>query len=139
MAMVEINWNPKSRELRQFAGIWFPAFWLIIGLFVHNATNGWAATFVLWGAVAVISIVGVIRPAVIRPIFVGMMLMSYPIGWVMSHILLGIIFYLLITPIGLLMRLLGRDPMERKFERSASTYWIPRNSDGDTRRYTRQF
>jgi hypothetical protein len=48
---------------------------------------------------------------------------------VTSPILLGLVFYLVFTPMGILMRLTGRDPMRRKWEKSAPTYWIEAASD----------
>ena len=57
--------------------------------------------------------------------YVGWMDASWPMGWVFSHVLLGVTYYLVITPIGLILRLLGKDPMRRRFDREAKTYWIP--------------
>ena len=57
----------------------------------------------------------------------------------MGYLLLVIIFYLIVTPLGLVMRMLGRDPMQRKFDRSAASYWIERPQHDETARYFRQF
>ena len=46
----------------------------------------------------------------------------FPIGWVVSHLLLGVVYFLVLTPIGLTLRALGRDPLERRFDQSASSY-----------------
>ena len=64
---------------------------------------------------------------------------GYPIGWIISHALLAIVYYLVITPIGLGMRLFGRDPLQRELHRSAKTYWTPRSTIKDTARYFQQF
>lgn len=66
-------------------------------------------------------------------------LAALPIGWTISHILLGIVFYGVITPIGLIMRALGRDSMERAFDPAATTYWVRREEVTDPARYFRQF
>ena len=66
------------------------------------------------------------------------MVAAFPIGWTVSHLLLGSIFYLVITPIGLLLRALGHDPMERKFDREAKTYWIE-HERAETARYFRMY
>jgi hypothetical protein len=52
---------------------------------------------------------------------------------------MAIIFYLVVTPVGIIMRLTGRDPMERAFDRTAKTYWKPRRTDPDSARYFRQY
>jgi hypothetical protein len=74
-----------------------------------------------------------------KPIFVGWMYASFPIGFVVSHIVIGVIFYLVITPIGLMMRLFGRDTMYRSFDREAATYWVSHDPGLDRARYLRQF
>jgi hypothetical protein len=63
---------------------------------------------------------------------------SRPIGWTVSFLLLAFVFYAILTPTGLLMRLTGRDPMERRIDRDAPTYWKRRTPVHDSRRYFRQ-
>jgi len=64
---------------------------------------------------------------------------TYPIGSIVSHILMALMFYGVITPVGLLMRLFGRDPMQRAFDRSAASYWEPHDPSAEPGRYFRQF
>ena len=139
MAMIEINWNPSRRELRQFAGIWFPAFFMLVGGLVWYHNGSMQLTAVIWGAALFVSVVGFFVPSFMRWIFVSWMVAAYPIGWLVSHVLLGIIYFLILTPIGLVMRLLAEDPMRRKFDRGAKTYWVPHNPGGNMKRYFRQF
>jgi hypothetical protein len=54
-------------------------------------------------------------------------------------VLVALAFYFLITPIGLIMRLIGRDPMNRAFDRSANTYWIARDPRTSASQYFKQF
>ncbi|MCI0557030.1 MAG: SxtJ family membrane protein, partial [Nitrososphaera sp.] len=49
---------------------------------------------------------------------------GHVLGWINSRIILGFIFYVMILPIGLIMRLFGRDPMRRRFENRASSYRV---------------
>ena len=78
-------------------------------------------------------------PPVRRWIYVGWIYAAFPIGWTVSHVLIAGIYYLLITPIGLIIRATGRDPLLRKFDRSAPTYWTPHPPPGDVKRYFRQY
>ena len=78
-------------------------------------------------------------PQALRPVWVVLMVINYPIGWVITHVVMAIIFYLVVTPVGIIMRLTGRDPMERAFDRTAKTYWKPRRTDPDSARYFRQY
>jgi hypothetical protein len=56
------------------------------------------------------------------------MLVAYPIGLVVSTVLIGVIFYALITPIGLVFRVIGRDVMGKRLDKSAATYWHVRGA-----------
>ena len=78
-------------------------------------------------------------PGVRRWVFLGWMYAALPIGWAVSHLLLAIVFYLVITPIGLTMHLFRYDPMSRRIDRDAKTYWVRRDPESDMARYFRQF
>ena len=60
-----------------------------------------------------IGLLGLLWPRVIRPVYVGWMVLAFPIGWTVSQAMLAVMFYGLFTPIGLLFRLIGRDPLHR--------------------------
>lgn len=137
MALIEINWNPSSRELRQFAGLWV-AFCALVGVLLIYQAGWWIAAGVLWGLGVVVGGIGLVRPPFIRPLYLGWMKAAYPIGWLLAHLLLAVVYYGLMTPVGLLMRLFGYDPMHRRFDRAAATYWVAHNPGGDTARYFRQ-
>ena len=137
--MIEIKWDPTTRELRQFAGIWFPGFFILVGGYVLHRTGSlpWAAT--IWAAAFTVSAVGYAVPAFMRWVFVGMTLLAFPIGWVVSHVMLATIFFLVITPLGLVVRLLRGDLLQQQFDRSATSYWLPREPARDPARYFKQF
>jgi len=137
--MISINWHPTNRELRQFAGIWFPAFWVIVGLLVAPRTGWWHIVLPVWVAVAALSIAGLIWPRLMRPIFVAWIVGAFPIGWTVSHLLLAAVYYLLITPLGLIMRLIGRDKLQMRLDKDAASYWIQRPPPPPVSRYFRQF
>jgi hypothetical protein len=137
MAMIKINDNPSRRELRQFAGIWFPVFWFIVGgwFFIGDAPRVAIAAGVFG---LVVGAIGVARPRFMHPIYLLWMHAAYPIGFVVSHVVLGVIFYLLVTPVGLVMKLVGYDPLQRRL-RTSTTYWLPCERVANTRQYFRQF
>ena len=56
----------------------------------------------------------------------GWMAVGQALGWINTRIILGIIFYGVVTPIGLVIRLLGKDPMHRRFEPESDTYRVVR-------------
>jgi len=124
-AMISILWNPERKQLRQFAGIWFPAFCALIGWLVGKKTGHWGAVQLGWAICGMQALAGLIYPAAIRPVFVGLILLTFPIGWVVSHVLLGAIFYLLVTPIGLILRMTGHDPLQLKPPAGGSLWKTP--------------
>ena len=73
-----------------------------------------------------------------RPVFVGWMMLAFPLSWLVSHIALAIVFYGFFTPLALVFRLSGRDPLALK-RRNTESYWQPRPQATDVRRYFRQF
>ena len=66
-------------------------------------------------------------------------LFRHPIGFVVSNVVLAIVFYGVVSPIGLLAKLTGRNALQLGFDRDAKTYWNPRQQIKDPRRYFRQY
>ena len=123
--MIAVQWNPERKQLRQFAGIWFPAFCALVGWIVGARTGQWGAVQIAWAGCGVQAAAGIIYPPTIRPVFVGLILLTYPIGWVVSHLLLAAIFYLLFLPIGLALRMSGHDPLQLKKPAGNSLWKTP--------------
>lgn len=139
MRLTALNRNPSSRELRQFAAIWLPLFLALAGAFLGRRTGVWPAVFAVWGLGGIFCLAGVVRPTLIRPLFVGWMRAVYPIGWVVSNGLVIAVYWFVITPIGTIMRVLGKDPLERAFDPSADSYWVEHDPAEHRGRYFRQF
>ncbi len=137
--MLQLNTKPSDRQLRQFAGMVLPLAALIIAALLWLKFDQPTAALVFIGVTVPLCIAGYFRPALVRPVYVAWMVAAYPIGWVISHLVIGVIFFLVVTPIGLVMRLVGRDPLNRKFDLESETYWKPRKSSDDPARYFRQF
>ncbi|MBL9120673.1 MAG: hypothetical protein JNL80_12255 [Phycisphaerae bacterium] len=79
-----------------------------------------------------------ISPPIGTATYAGWMTAFKPIGWTVSHLLLAVVFFGILTPTGLLMRLVGRDPLDRTLNRDARSYWVERRPVTDPRRYFRQ-
>jgi hypothetical protein len=136
MSLFQLNLDPSAKELRLFAGLWFPALCGMIGWTVFRKFHAPIGAISIWGIAGLISISGLLSPSIIRPIYRSIMRLSFPAGWVMSHIVLGVAYFLILTPIGFFMRLF-HDPMQRKFEGATRSYWIPREQP-ERSRYFRQ-
>jgi hypothetical protein len=136
--MIDLNLNPSRKDLRIFS-LACLAFLALVGWVVARKSGSTAAGAAVVSVGVVIVVLGFTLPRAVRPIFVALMVVNYPIGWVVTHVVIAVIFYLVVTPVGVIMRLSGRDPMERGFDRSAKSYWKPRRSEIDSSRYFRQF
>ena len=62
-------------------------------------------------------------PSVLKPVYVFWMKLAFVLGWINTRLILIIIFYILFTPVGLIMRLFRADLLDRKIERSKNSYW----------------
>ena len=95
---------------------------------------------VVFSVAAGFLIVGLVLPVVLTPMYFPWMWLARILAFVNTHLLLGFVFYTLITFIGLGMRLLGRDPLDRKILPGSDTYWQRRESPLLSREhYLRQF
>ena len=70
--------------------------------------------------------------------YVGLSYATYPVGFVVSHAVLALVYFLALAPIGLTMRLLGHDPLSRKFEPGTKSYWKPRDGKRTAESYFNQ-
>lgn len=63
-------------------------------------------------------------PGSLQPVYATWMRIGHAIGWVNTRIILGLVFYVLVLPMGLIMRIFGKDPMARKFDQSTASYRV---------------
>jgi hypothetical protein len=138
MRWSDIQFDPPRKMLRQFAGLWLlffggMALWEILG----RGRSGFGA--ILAVLAVTIGPLGLIRPEWVRFIYVGWMILAFPIGWTVSQIILAAMFFGLFTPIGLVFRLLGRDTLQRTHRPELESYWQPKPASTDLRRYFKQF
>ncbi len=136
--LVSLIFNRENRA-QQLLGVLLPGLFAVSSASVGRV-GAWNVAFSLWAVGGAGALMIWIAPGIGRRLYVGWMLAAVPIGWTISHAVLGVVYYVVLTPIGLLMRLFGRDPMQRRMDRSGSgTYWIERPPQSDSSRYFRQF
>ena len=139
MSVIEINTDPTRRQLNQFGFIWL-GFLVLFGVIAHFKFGSPLAARWLWVAAVVVPIVGWLVPAFMRLVFLGMSYLAWPIGYVVSHVVLAVVYYLVLTPIGLLTKIFGYDSMKKRFDPEAESYWIERSPEAvDPKHYFRQF
>lgn len=135
--MIEINKNPSLRTLRQFS-LAMAVFAAIVGYVAFGRTGAWLIAAVIWATGAAVAALGLARPPSILAVYLCLSYLTAPIGIVVSLILLGIVYYMVVTPIGILMRLIGRDPLQRRRDAEGDSYWLQRQETPPDS-YFRQF
>lgn len=113
-------------------------FWSVAG-FVANQRGAPRTALALWGAAATLGGAGMFRPSSMRLVYALWMGAAYPIGLLVSNVALAAVFYLVFTPLGLLQRLAGRDPLARRLDRTMKSYWEPRAGTPSASKYFKQY
>ena len=131
--MMSIDWNPTRNTLRTFA------IGLVVLACVYASWLGWqgrlsSSATVVCGIVGGLGLVGVCAPPLLRWVYVAWMVLVFPIGWCVFQAMLAILYFAVIWPLGLLMRALGRDPLQLRSDPNATTYWNERPQSDDPRR-----
>lgn len=148
MAVIQVNWKPDERQLRGFGIICLVAFgaigsWIFFRhsfvRLVWTPETARAIGWTLWSLAGACLLLSLTAPRLLLPLYIGLTAITLPIGFVVSHVIMAVLFYLVITPFGLVFRLIGRDALHRKFDPAAESYWVQREPVGDVKRYLRQF
>jgi hypothetical protein len=124
------------RELRTFALIMTGALGLLGVLLLWRGRSAWPY---LLGLAALFLILGLAAPTLLRPVERLWMKLAHVLGIVMTFVILTLTFYLVLTPLGLLLRLLGKRPLDLPFEPDRSSYWVPIDPDGPATRPDRPY
>ncbi len=127
-----------KKQLRTF-GVALSIFLGIIGLIHffkgHTPQNLW-----FWGAAGIVFLTTLLIPILIQPVYRAAIFIAHILGWINTRIILGLIFYLLFTPISFIMKIVRYDPLHRKFDKEAKSYWQLRaKTSVPKEQYLRQF
>lgn len=136
--MIEINRRPSPLDLRWF-GFILPVFFGALGASLRFKLGHPGAAWALWGVGLVVTAAYAGVRALRFPLYQGWMHFFFPLGWTVSHAVLAVVFYGVVTPVALLMKLVRYDPMNRRWDRNAATYWTERRTGGGLSRYLRQY
>ena len=145
--LIEIDLHPSKTTLRQFGWIALVGFGLL-GLLAWYETLIFSfglgaarepVAFTLWGLAGLTALFSLVFPSANRPIYIGLTLLAFPIGFALSYVIMGTLFYVLITPVGLFFKLTGRDSMHRRFDPNADTYWFEARARRPREDYFKQF
>lgn len=132
-----VNWRPDAAELRKFAiamVIGFSVIGFLFGLKAHNV----AGVVPRWALIGALLAVIAMIPGAGRYAYLAVYLPTSAIGFVISHVLLTVVYFVVFTPMGLLLRLFGRDLLGVRRPLNGST-WRARGGKKDSRSYYRQY
>jgi len=121
MASAKVG-NGKLRSFGLILGACFAVIAVWPAVFRSQSPRPWAL-----GLAVLLSGTALVFPPALRSVHRWWMAVGEALGWVNSRIILGIVYYVLIIPIGVIRRITGSDPMRRNFESHASTYKIARS------------
>ena len=95
---------------------------------------------VLFGIGGVLLLLGLLAPPLLRPFHFLWMKLAEGLGYVMNRVILGLLFFIFFTLTGLVVRLIGRDLLQRNYRRRSESYWVDRTEPAaPPERYERQF
>jgi hypothetical protein len=132
-----IDRSPKA--LRRF-GFTLGGVFVLLGLFVlarRRSENLTALSSQLLGLLLIFT--GFVAPNALKYLHALWTGLSLLIGWVMSRVILTIVFFLVVTPVGLLQRLTGHSSLDLRFRTGADSYWQPRQKTFAPAEYRNQF
>jgi hypothetical protein len=132
----EIPFRPPVSTLRWFAVTWLLLLCGLAGVALGRGSVGLALA--LAGLALAFGPVGIAYPPAVRPLYVGLMVLTFPLNWVFSRLLLALVFYCIFTPLGLLFTIIGRDVLARRFRPEQASYWADKPSGDGIRSYFRQ-
>jgi hypothetical protein len=144
MAIAAINWNPTEKVLRQFGWISLVGFPLIAWTFSGRPMSfddrgPWIPTMVGLALGITLAVAGLVYPKAVKPAFVTLSLITFPIGLVVGELFLTTVFFLLFGFVSVIFRIVGYDPMTRAFDSTAASYWTPKAQAASPKQYFQQY
>lgn len=131
------NIKEDKTTLRKF-GFTVGTVLLLVGIVLYLIGK---SSSVVFGGIGVLLILfGLILPNILKPLNKIWMTLAVILGWFMSRVILFILYYVIITPIGIFLKLIGKDFLQLKIDKSSKSYWETREKKiAEQIDYERQF
>jgi hypothetical protein len=131
------NIKSDKKDLQKFGITVGFVLGLFGALFLWRGKGVYVYLFIISG---IFLLCGLIVPRLLKPIQKVWMTFAVLLGWLMTRVILSILFFLIFTPMGLLARLFGKDFLSLKFNNNTDSYWIPKKGPQKEKRdYENQF
>ncbi len=121
-------------ELKKFGFTMAAVFIVIAGLQFYRGRN--TAFLIFTALTAAFMLPAIVQPTILRPIEKGWMKFGEVMGNITTPIIVTLTFFIVVTPIGILCRVFGKDMLGLKIDRNCKSYWIPTKPDGPASRPT---
>ena len=132
-----INIKSEKSDLRKF-GITIGVILLIIAGFLFWKEKESFQILLTFGVT--LCILGIAIPFILKPIYWVWMIFATILGWIMTRVILSLLFYIIFTPIGLIPRFFGKQFLELRWEKSKDSYWNFRTNEHlQKENYEKQF
>ena len=136
MAGSDGNWHETLHDEDAAAGSSDRAFGLLFAAVagVLAALSAWQGRrgAIGWAIVAAgFLAVTLFAPPLLGPLNRAWRRLALLLSKLTTPLIMGLLFFVVVAPVGLIMRLVGKDPLRLRLERESSSYWLPRNSQGD--------
>ncbi len=130
--------RPSDRKLREFA-LTAVIILAILAVWRLLTPGGLELAACYAAAAVVVGAVGAVKPCWLGPIFTLWIIVAFPIAWTVSHLVLAVIYFGLITPLGLAFRLVGRDVLDVAWPGRQDSHWREKPAADKPERYLKQF
>ncbi len=138
--MLTINRHPSRAQLWWFAGLWLPLFGGAMGSSLYWRMHAPTAATFVWGGTAAATLISLLSGEAARLVFLALSYATFPIGFVVGWVAFAMIYFAVLTPLGFVMRLAGRDMLQLTDRGRSESYWRPRTGRGsEASRSFRQF
>jgi hypothetical protein len=117
------NIQSTKKDLRSF-GLLVGGLLLFIGAVLFLKSKPSAQYFIFISLVLILP--ALFFPALLKPLQKIWMALAIVMGWISTRIILSLLFFIVLTPIGFIMRLRGKDLLDEKIEKEKTSYWIYR-------------
>ena len=139
----DVNWRPDAAALRTFAAgiaLGVPLLALAFGAIAWLRSQPWPA-WTLWtsGTAFALGAALWLLPRIARPFYLAWYALGCALGFIVGNTVATAVYFLIVTPVALLLRLAGRDPLERRIEPGRASYWRDAEKSDDAERCFRQY
>jgi hypothetical protein len=137
MPLIRINSHPAPRQLLVFS---LGCLCFAGAVAVYQWVHGRQTVAAICGGVALlVPLIGLFSREGLRGLYLGLCYATYPLGYVISAVVLVALFYGVVTPLGLLLRLFRHDPLAKRPAPADRSYWQPRDKAHDPSSYFKQY